>query len=240
MRYLRHAVRSSVRRASVVAVPSEFVRTTVLDAYGCEPDRVMLVPHGFVPPAQPDPAGAAELRTRHHLGDGPLLVLPAITHPHKGHRFLLEVLARTPDDLRLVLLGGRGSADDAVTAEIARRGLGERVIRTGRVPDTDRDGIVAMAEALVFPSEYEGFGAPVLEAMALGTPVICSDQASLPEVAADAALVTPLDAEAWVAAIDRLPTERDRLVAAGRARAANFTARHSAEALLAAYRRALR
>jgi glycosyltransferase involved in cell wall biosynthesis len=107
------------------------------------------------------------------------------------------------------------------------------------VPSADRDAIVAGAEALVFPSEYEGFGAPVLEAMALGTPVICSDRASLPEVAGDAALVTPLATDAWLAALAALPARRPELIAAGRARAAQFSIRHSAEALVAAYRLAL-
>ena len=72
----------------------------------------------------------------------------------------------------------------------------------------------------MFPSEYEGFGAPVLEAMALGTPVVCSDRAALPEVAGDAALVLPLELDAWTGALDEVAARRDELVAAGRARAA--------------------
>ena len=74
-------------------------------------------------------------------------------------------------------------------------------MRPGRVPAADRDGLIALAEALVFPSEYEGFGAPVLEAMALGTPVICSDRAALPEVAGDAAVVLPPTVDAWADAL---------------------------------------
>jgi glycosyltransferase involved in cell wall biosynthesis len=241
LRYLRRAVRSSVRRAAVTAVPSEYVRRSVLDAYGTDPARVVVVPHGFEPPESDGavPASrAAVVRARYGLGDERYLVLPAITHPHKGHRFLLDVLARTTG-LRLVLLGGRGAADADVEAAIGSLGLASRVVRLGRVPDADRDAIVADAEALVFPSEYEGFGAPVLEAMALGTPVICSDRTSLPEVAGDAALVTPLDADAWLGALDALPSRRAELIAAGRARAATFTLRRSAEALSAAYRLAL-
>jgi glycosyltransferase involved in cell wall biosynthesis len=231
-------VQSSVRRATVIAVPSEYVRHTGIEAYGPAPASVVVVPHG-VAPVTGDPAARVEVvRARYGIGDGPYVVLPAITHPHKGHRFLLDVLART-DDLRLVLLGGRGAADVDVEAAIATLGLTPRVVRPGRVPDAERDAIVAGAEALVFPSEYEGFGAPVLEAMALGTPVICSDRASLPEVAGDAALVTPLDVEAWIAALAALPARRTDLVARGRARAATFSARHSAEALVGAYRLAL-
>ena len=84
------------------------------------------------------------------------------------------------------------------------------MIRPGRVSDADRDGFIAAAEALVFPSEYEGFGAPVLEAMSLGTPVVCSDRAALPEVAGDAALVRPLTVEAWATALDEVAARARR------------------------------
>jgi colanic acid biosynthesis glycosyl transferase WcaI len=172
-------------------------------------------------------------------------VFPAITHPHKQHRFLLDLLAgaatgtRWADpELMLVLPGGRGRADDDVAAAIARRRLGDRVVRPGRVPAADRDGLVAAAEALVFPSQYEGFGAPVLEAMALGTPVVVSDLAALPEVAGDAAVIRELHHDAWVGALDEVADRRDELIAAGRTRAAAFTTTASGAALAAAYRRA--
>ena len=87
--------------------------------------------------------------------------------------------------------------------------------------EADRDGLIAGAEALVFPSEYEGFGAPVLAAMALGTPVICSDRAALPEVAGDAALVRPLELDAWKSALDEI--DREAMATAGRARAATYS-----------------
>jgi len=103
------------------------------------------------------------------------------------------------------------------------------------VPANDRDGLLRMAAAMAFPSEYEGFGAPVIEAMTLGAPVICSDSTCLPEVAGDAAIVLPLEIDAWAGALDDAISRRDELVNAGHARAALFTSRRSAEALLAAY-----
>ena len=112
-------------------------------------------------------------------------------------------------------------------------------MRPGRVPAADRDGLVALAEALVFPSEYEGFGAPALEAMALGTPVICSDSAALPEVVGDAGVVVPLTVEAWADALSVVAAERDALVERGLRRAAGFTTSASGSALAVAYRRAL-
>jgi alpha-1,3-rhamnosyl/mannosyltransferase len=220
----------------VVAVPSEYVRGTVIDAFGVDPERVFVVPHGIDPAV---PTAEAEVRARYGLGDRRFVVYPAITHPHKNHRFLLDLLAGPWDDpdLALVMLGGAGLAEADVTAAIQRLDLGRRVTRPGRVPEADRDGLIAAAAALVFPSEYEGFGAPVLEAMALGTPVICSDRAALPEVAGDAAVVRPLDQDAWKGALDEVARAHDDLVDAGRERAALFTATASGAALAEAYRR---
>ena len=135
----------------------------------------------------------------------------------------------------LILLGGRGLADNDVTAGITARALDGRVIRPGRVPDADRDGLVAAADTLVYPSEYEGFGAPVLEAMASGTPVVCSDRAALPEVVGDAALVLPLDRDAWAGALETVAARHDFMVAAGQRRAAQFTTRAAGSQLAAAY-----
>ena len=234
--YLRVAVPLSMRRADLVAVPSEYVRATVIDASGRDPERVVVVPHGVDVPSEP--AEEADVRQRYGLGDRRFLVYPAITHPHKNHRFLLDLLAGPWHDSGrlLVLLGGAGLAEAEVTAAIDRLRLDDRVVRPGRVPAADRDGLIAAAEALVFPSEYEGFGAPLLEAMAIGTPVVCSDRAALPEVAGDAALVRPLDPDAWKGALDEIARSRDELVASGRRRAAQFTTMASGARLAEAYR----
>jgi alpha-1,3-rhamnosyl/mannosyltransferase len=234
--YLRLAIPQSVKRAELIAVPSEFVRGTVIEVFGRDPERVVVVPHGVDVPAAPTDVG--ELRERYGIGSRRYVVYPALTHPHKNHRFLLDLLAGPWSDpeLALVLLGGRGLVEDDVVVAIDRLGLGGRVVRPGRVSELDRDGLIAGADALVFPSEYEGFGAPVLEAMALGTPVVCSDRAALPEVAGDAALVRPLDPDAWKGVLDDVAAERDSLVAAGRRRAARFTTRESGARLADAYR----
>ncbi len=240
-RYLERAIPHSVRRASVVAVPTEYVRSTVIDAYGTDPEHVVVVPHGVEPTLGATAPSEAELRASYGLGDGPFVVYPAMTHPHKNHRFLLELMARhwTDPDLRLVLPGGQGAAEADVVADIARLGVGERVIRPGRVPDADRDGLVAHADALVFPSEYEGFGAPAAEAMALGAPVVCSDQPALADVVADAGVVLPLELEAWADALDVVAGRSDELRAAGLRRAEEFTTERSGAALAEAYELAL-
>lgn len=236
--YLRLRVPASLRQADVICVPSEFVKGSVVAAFGVDGTKVVVVPHGFDPPASGDLSDAQHLRDRFGLGDRRVLMYPAITHPHKGHRFLIELLAGPWSDrgLVLVLLGGRGAAEEAVAQAIRDAGLTDRVVRPGRVPDADRDGLVALAEAIVFPSEYEGFGAPVLEAMSLGTPVICSDQAALPEVAGDAAQVLPLRIEAWAGALDVIDADRVGWIERGCRRAAEFTTARSGGALADAYR----
>ena len=184
------------------------------------------------------------LRRKYSLGKGPVIVYPAITHPHKNHVFLLQLLAS--DDatwadpaLRLVLTGSHGHAETEVMQLVSALGLEERVVRTGHITSNERDGIIAMADAVVFPSEYEGFGAPVVEAMTLGTPVVCSNKTSLPEVVGDAGIVLPLEIQAWKGALVAVRARRDELSSAGQARAAWFTAQRSAAALLEVYREAL-
>lgn len=239
-RYLQLSMPRSVAAAAVVAVPSEFVRTTVLDAFGdrVAADRVVVVPHGFDPPPPNARTEPAALRRRYGLGGRRVVVFPAITHPHKGHAFLLDVAAATPDDTVFVLLGGGGAADEAVAAKIVANRLEARVVRPGRVSTADRDGLLALAAALVFPSEYEGFGAPVIEAMGLGTPVIASDRTALPEIVGDGGLVLPLDVAMWVDALASLDRLADVLRARGHRRAAEFTMAASGTALLAAYEQA--
>jgi glycosyltransferase involved in cell wall biosynthesis len=137
--------------------------------------------------------------------------------------------------MKLVMAGGRGLGEDRVNDLIGKLGLAERALRIGRVGAHDRDGLIKLSEALVFPSKYEGFGAPALEAMALGTPVIASDCASLPEVVGDGGLVLPLKESAWAGALVEVHARRDELIRRGYVRAAQFTAAKSAQDLCRAY-----
>ena len=234
--YLGSVIPASARRATMVAVPSDYVRDSVISAYGVSPERVMVVPHGIEPALAHEVTPADELRARYQLGDGPIIVYPAVTHPHKQHQFLLDMMRHhwTDPDLRLVLTGGAGAADAQVTAA-----HDPRVRRLGRVPAADRNGLLAMALAMVFPSQYEGFGAPLIEAMTLGAPVVCSDATCMPQVVGDAGLVRPLQREAWAGVLDEVAERRDELVAAGLERATHFTSQASGAALAAVYARAL-
>jgi alpha-1,3-rhamnosyl/mannosyltransferase len=234
--YLGAMIGRSVRRAGIIAVPSEYVRDSVIEAFAVARANVRVVPHGFEPDLLTEVTGEAELRRRYALGDGPVIVYPADTHRHKNHRFLIELLAsswRDPD-LRLVLTGGRGSAEAAVAAA-----TDPRIRRVGRVPAADRNGLLKMAEAMVFPSQYEGFGAPLIEAMALGCPVIASDSTCIPAVLDGAGLVLPLTTAAWADALGRVAESRAAMIAAGLCRAEAFTARASGAALADVYAAAL-
>jgi alpha-1,3-rhamnosyl/mannosyltransferase len=235
-RYLDLMIPRSARRAAVVTVPSEYVRTSVIGELGVDPGRVVVVPHGYEPELLVERSAPDDLRARFGLGDGPVVVYPAMAAPHKNHAFLVDLLDTVWDDpdLRLVLIGGRGLASGALDARLASAppSTRSRVVRPGRVSDADKNGLIAMAEALVFPSSYEGFGAPLIEAMALGTPVLCSDATCLPDVAGGAAVVAPLRAEAWGAGLDEVRARRSELVAAGLDRVQAFTSRRSGEALL--------
>lgn len=241
LRYLRNRVPSSVRRATCIATPTNYVRQSLDAAFGNVESRSFVVRHGMEPNIGVNATDEGELRSRFHLGDARILMFPAMTHPHKNHEFVLRMLAGPWCDhnLKLVMAGGHGLADTHVNQMIVELGLGDRAKRIGRVGANDRDGLIRLAEALVFPSMYEGFGAPVVEAMALGTPVIASDCASLPEVVGDAGLVLPLEESAWADALSEVGRRRAELIARGRARSAHFTSAKSAEDLCVAYDAAL-
>ena len=239
--YLGRRVPNAARRATVLTVPSEHVKSNVTTSFGIDPARIVVVRHGIESTLGMHPTSEADLRARFEIRTPRVLVYPAITHPHKNHEFLLELLAGPWSDpnISVVFAGGAGLADERVTRTIADKGLGERVVRTGRVRPADRDGLIAMAEAVVFPSQFEGFGAPVLEAMAIGTPVIASNATAIPEVVDGAGIVLPLTISDWSTALDSVRARRSELVASGKIRAAHFTARGSAEDLLVAYEMAV-
>lgn len=232
--YFAVMMRRSARRAKRITTPSHYVKHTVVEAFDVDPDRVDVVPHGVEPIEAITPG--PELRRRYDLGDNPLIVYPAVTNPHKNHLLLIELL-RGPwadRDVTLVSCGQAAAAEPVFDA--APRG---RVRRLGRVPAADRNGLVQMAEALVFPSLYEGFGAPLIEAMTLGTPILCSDAAAIPEVVGDAAVIRPPTVEAWADGLDEVARRSTELIDAGHRRAARFTSAVSGMALAESYRKAL-
>jgi alpha-1,3-rhamnosyl/mannosyltransferase len=156
-------------------------------------------------------------------GERPYVVYPAITYTHKNHGVLLDAFARVRGavpDARLVLLGGTGGAEAAVAARCAAPDLAGAVLRPGRVPRAVLDALVERARVLAFPSRYEGFGLPVVEALAAGCPVVAADVDALREVlGGDGVLVGPDDVAGWTTALaGALQAPRDDTTRAGVAR----------------------
>ncbi|HYZ97792.1 MAG TPA: glycosyltransferase family 1 protein [Acidimicrobiales bacterium] len=238
--YVQRSVPRSVRRARLVLAPSEFVRQGIVDRFGVEPERVRAIAWGVDPPDNAVAVGSVQAR---YGLPRRWFVYNAITWPHKNHELLVRAfagVAAREHDVMLVLIGGAAQCEDRIRAQIAGTGLRGRVRRTGRIPREDMLAIMRGAVALTFPSRYEGFGLPALEAMSLGTPVLAGDAAALPETVGDAGrLLDPDDAEAWSEAMLQLlrdGDERERLGAAGRARARSFSWESTARGTLAAYR----
>jgi alpha-1,3-rhamnosyl/mannosyltransferase len=242
--YLHATVPHSVRTAAMVVTPSEFVRQGVIEKFKVSPERVRTTLWGVEEPSSEVTAAEAQAR----YGISPRwFVLNAVTWPHKNHAMLVRAFAAVAakeHDVMLVLTGGAAQQEEAVVDQVSRLGLSHRVLRTGRIPRRDMLAIVRGAVALTFPSRYEGFGLPVLEAMTLGTPVLAARTTALPEVVGDAGvLLDPDDPDAWSAAmLDLLDddAERARLAALGRERAAGYTWTSTAAATLQVYRDAMR
>lgn len=211
----RALVPRAVRAAARVLTVSEFTKTDIVERYGADPDRVVVTHNGVDPRFSPD--GAVARRE-------PYLLFVGALQPRKDLVTALEALARLPDAPPLLVVGPAKRRAGEVDAAIDRLGLRSRVELLGHV---DADQLAALyrgAAALVFPSRFEGFGLPVLEAMASGAPVVTTTASALPEVAGDAAvLVPPRDPAALAEGIDRALGNAAVLRAAGLARARQFS-----------------
>jgi glycosyltransferase involved in cell wall biosynthesis len=242
-RYKAAMTRRAVARASVVIADSAATKDDLVSLLGVDPARVRVVALGVDPrfgaagdAAAADTARVLELPARYLLYVGRL-------EPRKNLPMLIEAYARARHrhgvTSALVLAGSPSWLDEDLPARAAACGVGDHVRVIGHVEDRLLPGLVRGAVALAYPSRYEGFGLPVLEAMAAGTPVVTSNVASLPEVAGDAAvLVEPDDVDALADALGRIEGDaalRATLVAAGRARAATFTWARTASETVAAY-----
>jgi glycosyltransferase involved in cell wall biosynthesis len=243
-RWLAAMLPRSVRAARLVLCPSEFTARRVQELLAVPPASIRVVHHGHqaVEPGILDEAGHAELRRRY----GRYLLLPAIAYPHKRHVDLIQVLDRLRDrypDLSLVFTS-RPGPETPQLRELARElELTDRVHHLGRVPEGELDELYRSAVALVFPSSYEGFGNPALEAMARGCPVVATTAGALPEVVGGAGLlVPPGHPGALAAAVSRLidePLLADELRTAGVEQARRFSWLGAGRELAGAYRQAL-
>ena len=205
----------SVRRADRVLTVSERTKRDLIERYGLPEAKIVVTPNGV------DPAFTREGPARN---GSPYALFVGAIQPRKDPLTALRALARSDGDLRLVMAGPHKRGGRAVREEIRRLGLERRVELPGYVSKHELASLYRGAACLVFPSRDEGFGLPVVEAMACGTPVVATATGAIPEVAGDAAiLVEPGDPAAVAEGIVRALAERDRLVAAGLERARLFT-----------------
>ncbi|MEJ7786024.1 MAG: glycosyltransferase family 1 protein [Solirubrobacteraceae bacterium] len=240
----RLVVRRGVRRAEAVITSSLHARGEIADAYGIEPERIHVVPLGVDDAFTP---GEASDRVLARLGvTGPFVLTVGTLQPRKNIGAVVsafERLVAQGANLALVVTGGAGWGGQETAERIRRSPAADRVVMTGHVGDAELLALYRGALCFVFPSRYEGFGLPVLEAMAAGTPVVCSDRTSLPEVAGAAAtLVSPDDVDALERAIGRVassPDARAEMVERGLMQAARFTWERCAQETVGVYRTAI-
>ena len=233
--FLRVAMPLFVRRADAIIAVSRHTKQDLLELYGTPAQKVFVVEEGIE--EQFRPATEEEVRQvkeRHGIRR-PYLLMVGTLEPRKNHQLAFEALARLKAGgfpHCLVVAGGGGWLFDDVQRKVEQLQLAEDVLFAGRVPDDDLPALYSGADCFLMPSLYEGFGIPVLEAMACGTPVVCSRASSLPEVAGSAAsYIEQMTGEGLAQAIRRVlsdPQSTEQMRAAGLRRAARFCWREAA------------
>jgi glycosyltransferase involved in cell wall biosynthesis len=242
---LRALIPLAARRSHRVIVPSRATRDDLVRLLKVPEEKIDLVPNGLGTPPAERWDSEDELRRRYDLGARPFVLTVSLKRPNKNLLRLLEAIALIPGERRpiLVLAGHRTPYEDVLRARAAELGLVDDTRFLGWVPGEELEGLYRSSSCFVFPSLYEGFGLPVLEAMARGVPVACSNRGALVEVADSAALTfDPEQPHAIAATIERLladPAERERLSRRGRENAARFTWAAAARKTFETYESAL-
>lgn len=240
---LNPLLRQGVRRARLTVCVSDFVKHELMERFSVPEERLMTVYHGVSSAFKPQPAAAARVQRDHGLTN-PYVLYVGKLHANKNIVRLIEAFDQATkgrEEIDLVLVGRMFYGSDDIEQTVQRLGLAPRVHRLGHLAHAVLPDLYSVAQCLVFPTLWEGFGLPIIEAMACGTPVITSDIACVPEITAGAAvLVDPLSTEAIAGALSDLlarPEKRADLRARGIARAAGFTWERTAQQTLQAYER---
>ncbi|MBE2238579.1 MAG: glycosyltransferase family 4 protein [Caldilineaceae bacterium] len=209
--FLKVGMRLFTRAATALIAVSRHTRRDLIDLYGAPPDKVHVIYEGIDPLFRAATAADAARVTARYSPDRPYLLMVGTLEPRKNHALALRALAQLKQRglaHRLVIAGGRGWLFEPIQRLVAALGLTNDVVFAGYVPAEELPPLYTGAACVLLPSLYEGFGFPVLEAMACAAPVVCSNVSSLPEVAGDAALLTPPhDHEALAAAVQLVVTQ---------------------------------
>lgn len=231
-------VRRAIARGGWIHTVSDFVREEVLEHFQIEPERVRTVANGFDRTRGGDPVRGREL-----AGSDRFVIFVGTIEPRKGLVDLLgafDALAADDSDLRLVLVGGDGWNIEPFEAALDRTMHRERIVRTGYVDDRSRQDLLAAATVMAYPSRYEGFGLPPLEAMDAGVPVVAAKAGAVPEVVGDAAVLVEVgDVDGLTGALEEVLRDEGRaaeLVRRGRIRAESFSWQRSADGIADLYR----
>jgi glycosyltransferase involved in cell wall biosynthesis len=230
----------AVGRATRVITASHATESLLISRANVPPEKIRVIPLGVDPPAVVLPP-AERLRERARIlgGEGEMILSVGVIQTRKNTLNMLKALQTLPAKYRLVLSGGNGYGSEAIHEFIRAESLGERVKLLGFVDDSQLARLYQAASVFLFPSLEEGFGIPVLEAVANGVPVVTSNVSSLPEVGGEAALYVdphdPVDIARKVVQAVEDSALRARLVQKGHARACEYTWRRTAEATLAVY-----
>lgn len=246
-RIWRNRVYSAMcRQARFVSIQTEWGMKDLIQQYGIEAKKIAVIPWGSVLNAYPQPEHreVEATREKYQLPDQ-FLFFPAVTWPHKNHEVVIRALAELKKqglDISLVCTGDRTDHYSRLEELAERSGVQDRMIFLGFVSPVELQSVYSLATAMIFPSRFEGFGLPVLEAFQSGLPVLCARATVLPEVAGDAALFfDPDDAKEAAEAIKRLissPSLRAQMVQSGFARASALTVSKTAEQFRELYHRA--
>lgn len=239
----RLLVGRAARRAELIITDSHASKTDIVELLGVDEARIEVIHLGISPSFSPAHRDRTWLAERYGLS-GPVVLSVGTPEPRKNLLGTIEIFERVARDVpeaALILVGGDGWGSDPIAERIAASS--QRIIRTGRVDADDLTRLYASADCFLFPSLLEGFGFPPLEAMASGTPVVCSNRPSLPEVVGDAATTADPDDHAALAAGVVALLQDEPLAASQRSRglaqSARFDWATTAEATVAAYRRVL-
>jgi glycosyltransferase involved in cell wall biosynthesis len=242
---LRALIPLAARRSHRVIVPSRSSEQDLVRLLKVPEEKIDVVPNGIGTPPVARWASEEELRRRYDLGRRTFILTVSLKRPNKNLQRLLDALALIPSERRpLLVLAGHATAYEQTLREHATRlGIGADTRFLPWVPEEELEGLYRSATAFVFPSLYEGFGLPVLEAMTRGVAVACSNRGALAEVAGSAALTfDPERPDEIAVAIERLvgdSQERARVIASGRVNARRYSWAETARLTLSSYESAL-
>lgn len=244
-RWLNQVVPRSLTRADHILADSESTKLDLIELFSLNPADITVVGAGVEERFRPitDSAALDAVRQRYKLPPASRFILGLGTlEPRKNFTGLIAAFSQSPvrETHHLVIAGGKGWLYDDIFAAAHNSPAADRIHLIGFVADADLPALYSLADIFAYPSHYEGFGIPVIEAMACGTPVVCANNSCLPEVAGDSALqVTATDTSALAEALARLaadPALRERAIHAGFRQAQKFTWPVAAARLLAVYR----